>query len=53
MSTSFVGSIVRRLVKAAGSVGEAVSRGLGALVEGSAPAPQLVPVRVRPTRRRS
>ena len=53
MTASFVGSIVRRLVKAVASVGEAVSRGLGTLVEGASPAPQLVPVRVRAARRRS
>jgi len=53
MKESPIGSLVRRLVKAVGSVGDAVSRGLGALVEGAAPAPQLVPVRVRQTRRRS
>jgi hypothetical protein len=52
MRESFVGSIVRRLVKIVASAGDAASRGLDALVEGSAPAPQLVPVRVRANRRR-
>jgi hypothetical protein len=53
MRESSVGSIARRLVKAASSMGEAIVRGLGSLVEGAAPAPQLVPVRVRAARRRS
>lgn len=47
MQESFAGSFVRRLVKIVASAGEAASRGLDALVEGSLPAPQLVPVRVR------